>query len=89
MGCNFPMSAEILKPFGDYSTPGVDPDLVRLAEQLLAEAKAGEIIGFAVAIVRPNHMIGSLTRRGSCSTAEIAGAVAGLQYDILKNWAEY
>lgn len=80
------MTAEILQPFGPHGTPGIDEDVVSLLERTLAEARAGEIAGFAIAIIRPNGVIGTLIRHGKRSTAECAGAIAILQHDLLVHW---
>ena len=80
------MSAEIIKPFGLHGTPGIDPEVVALLEQTLAEAKAGEVSGFAMVIMRPNGVVGTLVRKGTASTCECAGAVSISQHDVLTSW---
>ena len=80
------MSAEILKPFGDYRTPGVDAEVVDLLRKTLAAAEKGEIIGVAIACIRANGFTLTRANRGSAGTGELIGAVALLQAEMIENW---
>jgi hypothetical protein len=47
---------------GDRTPPapdGTEPQVIALLEELLAEARRGEIVAFATAVIRPNREIGT------------------------------
>ena len=62
----------------------VDPKVVELLEEALAEAKAGQIPAFAMAIVRPNGNINykHTHQSGRAGAFELVGAVAMLQHGL-------
>lgn len=82
------MTAEILKPFGDYKVPGPNAEIVLLLEELLEMAKKGEIIGIAVATITKAHKVGNINLVGSASYAELLGAADILKDDIKEAWNE-
>lgn len=60
----------------------VDEDIVKLAEEVLAEAKRGEMSGLAVVYVAKDGK--SLSRASSTTTLHaLTGAVAHLLHDLL------
>lgn len=80
------MSAEILKPFGEYLTPGVDADVVTMLREILAKAEHGELVAVAIAGVMQNGCVLTRANIGSRGTGELLGAVCVLQTEICEEW---
>lgn len=80
------LTAEILKPFGDYKTPGIDPSVVELLRKALAMAERGEITGVAIAAIAGNGFSPTRANRGTASIGELIGTVAVLQAEMIGNW---
>jgi len=78
--------AEIIKPFGDYKTPGPNQNVISLLQKLLEEAERGEIVAVAVATICEGGFVGVRFDVGSRGTSELVGAVAVLQRDLLEDW---
>lgn len=81
-------TAEIIKPFGEYRTPGVSKDIIDLIERVLARAEAGEVAGVAITFITPNGHTCSEVAFGSAGYAAMAGATVALQSTILQQWRE-
>lgn len=78
--------AEIIKPFGDYKTPGPNENVIKILRETLEEAEHGEIVAVAIAAINSGGFISVRCQKGSRGMAEIIGAVAVLQHDILESW---
>lgn len=84
------MGAEI-KSFPGVSDParGVEqqpvPHVIELLERRLAQARAGEIRGIAVAVVDPGGEIETEAKHDGLSGNLLSGAVAHLFYDYMRN----
>jgi hypothetical protein len=81
------MSAEILKPFGDYKTPDANDAVIKALEDLVAKAKAGEIQSFACAYVMSNDWTAYRNENGTSGLARLLGAVTVMQHAICNSWA--
>jgi hypothetical protein len=81
-------TAEILKPFGDYFTPGPSRDVIEALEECLASAKRGEIVAIAIATLNCQGSTATFTERGNRGFAELLGAVSMMEDDIKKKWRE-
>jgi hypothetical protein len=77
---------KILKPFGDYKTPGPSADVISLLEEMLEKAKHGEILAIAIAAVRPDGYVQTRAHKGNRGMSEIVGAVAVMQYYLMRSW---
>jgi hypothetical protein len=80
------MSAEILKPFGNYGIPGANQDVCELLREMLEKAECGEIIGVGVCAVLANGCSWTEFASGGANTATVLGGVILLQNTILKSW---
>jgi len=78
--------AEIIKPFGDYKTPGPNENVIAILRKTLEEAERGEIVAVAIASICSGGFVGVRFEVGSRGTSEIVGAVTVLQHDILSDW---
>lgn len=78
--------AEIIKPFGDYKTPGPNEKVIDLLRKTLEEAERGEIVAVAVASICAGGFIGVRVDVGSRGMSEMVGAVTVLQHDLLADW---
>ena len=81
-------TAEILKPFGEYRTPGIQEEVVVLLRRLLNDAENGDIIGCAVATVNRHEECRTYYQPGAGGWARLIGNVAALQHTMLKDWSE-
>jgi len=79
-------TAEILKPFGEYLALGADEGVIEVVEDLLAKARAGEIVAVAVAAIAPNGFCLTRANRGTRGMGELVGGVAALQQEIIEQW---
>lgn len=73
---------EVLRPFGDYGTPGPCEAVVSKLEELLEEAQRGELIGLAWAVVRPGGKVGYGHHPGSGSSLLLVAATS-LSHEFL------
>ena len=80
------MTAEILKPFGDYKTPGVSEGIVDMLEELLVLVKAGEVQAAGVVLINQNGFVRTRAHKGNRGMAEMVGAVAVMQHDLIRLW---
>jgi len=78
--------AEIIKPFGDYRTPGPNQNVISVLRKLLEEAERGEIVAVAVASICAGGFVGVRFDVGSRGMSEMVGAVTVLQHDLLEDW---
>jgi hypothetical protein len=78
--------AEILKPFGEFKTPGRQEEVAKMLRRLADEADRGEIIGAAVATINRNEDAGTFYQPGSAGWARLIGSLALLQHIMMKNW---
>lgn len=62
--------------------PKPNEQLVTYLEDLLAKARAGEVIGIAGVRLNPDNRFGTM-RVGYCSDLELAGALAFAQHDLM------
>lgn len=81
-----PKTAEIVKPFGEYKTPGANAYVIKALRETLEQAERGEIFGVAIASINARGYVHIKCEKGSCGMAEIVGAVAILQHDMMINW---
>lgn len=79
-------TAEIIKPFGNYMTPGRNQDVVDILRTALLEAEKGEITGIALVLISPNHY--TLTRMctGNHGWSVLIGGIAMAQDDCIRKW---
>lgn len=70
------------------AAPVVDPDMVAMLEQLLQDAKAGQIatIGFAALYQDAEETIRTGYARSSGSVFSMLGAIERLKLRFYKNW---
>jgi hypothetical protein len=80
------MTAEILKPFGHFETPGVDPQLVEMMEEILERARKGEITAVGVALINGANEIENYSHVGTAGWGRLLGAVTLMQHDICVDW---
>ena len=79
-------TADIIKPFGEYKTPGPNGRVIEELTKILEQAQRGEIVSFAIAIIRESGWVGSRFVVGSRGMSEIVGAVTILQHDLVEDW---
>lgn len=77
---------EILKPFGEYRTPGPSISCIELLRETLELAERGEIVAIAIAALTPSGFTRTRADRGSRGMGEIIGAVAVMQDDLIRMW---
>lgn len=80
------MAAEILKPFGDYKTPGPSADVIELLAETLEMAVRGDVTGIAIAMIRPDTFVKTRAIAGNHGMATLLGAVTVMQDDIIRMW---
>jgi hypothetical protein len=80
------VTAEILKPFGEFGVPGPNQGVIEELEAALAQARMGDIIGVAIAMVHPNGDCGCLVDKSGCRWSELLGAVDMMKDDIKDKW---
>jgi hypothetical protein len=78
--------AQILKPFGDYKTPGPNDSVIEMLREALAHAESGECVGVAIAMLAPSGFVKTRAVQGSRGMAELLGAVALMQDDLIRRW---
>lgn len=79
---------EVVTPFGPViSADAPDREVVELLEDLLEQARRGEVECLAYAIVRPNREM-VWTWGGDGSANLLVAAVAGLHYRYTAKWAD-
>ncbi|HTS05453.1 MAG TPA: hypothetical protein VMP68_07710 [Candidatus Eisenbacteria bacterium] len=83
---NIKNNAEIIKPFGDYKTPGPNENVIAILRQTLEEAERGEIVAVAISMINAAAFVGSRFDTGSRGMSELVGAVTILQHDLLADW---
>lgn len=81
------LRSKIATPFGRHSVPGPDGDVVELLEGLLAEARRGEIVGVAAAVVSPNQYI-RCEYAGSASSHVVLAGICWLKDDFIRRERE-
>jgi len=80
------MSAEIIKPFGNYNTPDVPESVISNLEKLLERAMRGEIKGFAIGYIDGADNVKVTLEQGSAGFARIVGAASIMQHDLCVAW---
>ncbi len=78
--------AEIIKPFGDYKTPGPNEKVIDVLRKALDDAERGEIVAVAIASICAVGFVGVRYEVGSRGTSEMVGAVTVMQHDLLADW---
>lgn len=78
--------AKIIKPFGDYKTPGPNEKVIEALRKSLEEAERGEILAVAIASICACGFVGVRCDIGSRGMSELVGAVTIMQHDLLENW---
>lgn len=81
-------SAEILKPFGEYKTPGVQEDVVSILKDALKQAQRGEVAALGLVLLAPNKLCRTRSVQGACGYGELVGGISILHYDAVKAWKE-
>ena len=81
-------SAEILKPFGDYKTPGVQEEVVEVLKNALEQAERGEVSALGLVLLAPNKFCRTRSVQGSCGYGELVGGISILHYDAIRAWKE-
>lgn len=79
-------TAEIIKPFGDYRTPGPNDKVIEILKKCLEEAERGEIVAVAITSINAGGWINCNWECGSRGRSEIVGAVTMMQHDIMADW---
>jgi hypothetical protein len=79
-----PRQDNLATPFGAYRTPEAQAEVIEIIEEVLAQAKRGEITSVAIAGLRPNDKATSTWRAGGNSGWALVGAVAKLEADLLE-----
>ncbi len=80
------MSAEIIKPFGDYKTEGPQEGVVQTLKSLLARAEKGEITSLACSFQLANGFLSYAYAAGSGGYTALVASVAMLGYTIQRDW---
>lgn len=80
---------EVVTPFGRSAVPDPDQDTIDKLEELLAQAKRGELSGIAYAMLRPNGAIGTGWVGEKRSGNSMLGAVAALHVRYVRSWEEW
>lgn len=76
--------AEVKSLFGgEIPQPGALPTIVEMLQNLLAEAKAGNVRCLAVAYIDSGDCVCTKARRGDKWNHQLAGAIAYLQHDFM------
>lgn len=60
---------------------GAEPDVIGGLESLLNQARKGEIVAFAIAVIRPNLEVGTISRGSGKRHLLLAGATY-LMHDL-------
>ena len=71
-----------------HSAPEADPAIIEHLEEVLAEAKRGEVRGLLIAYVDGGELTQTIVLQGSVRAGLLAGAAALLQYRVTKSWEE-
>jgi hypothetical protein len=79
---------EILRPFGEYLTPGPSTPCIALLRDALEMAERGEVVGVAIAMISPVGFVRTRGEKGSRGMAEMVGAVAVMQDDLIRRWKD-
>lgn len=79
-------TAEILTPFGDYKTPLPSQKVIQILERALHQAQRGDVVGVALAVVDGRGFVSTRAERGTRGMAEMVGAVAVMQDDLIRLW---
>lgn len=79
---------EILKPFGEYHTPGPNASCIELLREVLGMAERGEVVAVAIASINPAGFTRTRADKGSRGMGEIVGAVAVMQDDLIRMWKD-
>lgn len=82
-------TAEIIKPFGDYQTPGPNKRVIATLRDILDGAERGEILAVAVAMIKAGGIVHIRGESGNRGMAELVGAVSVLQHDMLQDWKNH
>ena len=83
------MSESKVIPLGRvHSSPEADPQTVELLEEVLAEAKRGEVRGLVMAYVDGGDLTQTVILQGSVRPGMLAGAAALLQHRIVTRWED-
>lgn len=80
--------AKILKPWGDYFTPGASSGVIRILEEALKKATSGEIVAVGIVMINPGGFTMTRAVKGSRGFGEILGGVAVLQDDLIRLWKD-
>jgi hypothetical protein len=70
-----------------YHVPGVQEEVVEAIEDVLAQAKRGEVTGIVISAVRANHEILCHVAKGSASYSSLVSAVVMGQFDLCHVWS--
>lgn len=82
--------AEVHSLFGSttLTADGVNPEVVKLLKDLLAEAERGEIIAFSAAYLDGAAVANSAVAGSSGRTTALGGAIGMLQHRYYQQWRE-
>ena len=83
---NIKNNAEIIKPFGDYKTPGPNENVIEILQKTLKEAERGEIVAVAITMINAAGFVGVRFDTGNCGMSELVGGVTVLQHDLIADW---
>jgi hypothetical protein len=79
-------TAEILKPFGAFKTPGPSKEVIELLQIWLDKAKIGEITSVALTGCTPHHKTIAQFEAGNDGLALLIASIVLLQDDILSQY---
>ena len=79
-------TADIIKPFGEYRTPGPNKNVIALLKKTLEEAERGEIVAIAMAAISDGGFVCIRVDKGSRGMSEMIGAVSVMKHDLLEDW---
>lgn len=80
-----PTATDIATPFGMHAIPGPDASVVALLENLLEQAKRGEIVGVAAVVINPvRETMSKWALGGPCGSHDIMAGIVWLQDDFLR-----
>lgn len=81
-------TAEILTPFGEFKTPGINQNTIETLELVLARAKAGEVTAVAIAFITPGNHAACEIAFGAVGYAMMLGASVAMTDTIMRKWRE-